>query len=63
MENQIWKTKAASEKTGKTFTEYWVSKQSFFHKISTQSDNWWKQQLSEWAERVEILWGFTKFYF
>ena len=35
-------------------------------KISTQSDSRykiWKWKLSEWAEWVEILWGFTKFFF
>ena len=35
------------------------------HKISTQSDNGqnkWKK-MSEWAEWVEILRGFTKFIF
>ena len=35
--------------------------------MSTQSDNQekkkYKQQLSEWAEWVEILWGFPKFFF
>ena len=33
------------------------------HKISTQSDNHGNKKLSEWAEWVEILWGFTKFFF